>query len=134
MLAHQKKVSPVKIFLRLFSFPSTGQSSSIRKSRTLLKAMTRLFKYIKLSLDFKYIDGNWSFSNARQFDYNATLVEVADDYSRVIANAWIKRLPKGVEFSEKEKLLRKFHPDNSSHLLIFLNRQFPAKDISIVSS
>ena len=64
----------------------------------------------KLSLYYQYMDGNWSFSHARQFDYNATLVEVADDYSRVIANAWIKRLPEERKFSEKEKLFAEIPP------------------------
>lgn len=66
--------------------------------------------HTKLSLNFKYMDGNWSFSHARQFDYNAMLVEVADDYSMVIANAWIKRLPKERKFSEKEKLFEEIPP------------------------
>ncbi|HAD21240.1 MAG TPA: hypothetical protein DCF87_03890 [Opitutae bacterium] len=60
-----------------------------------------------ISILHNYADGNWSFTSARQSDFNATLVDVADDYSRIIADAWVKRLPEARDFSDKEKLFQK---------------------------
>jgi hypothetical protein len=60
-----------------------------------------------ISILHNYSDGNWSFTAARQSDFNATLVEVADDYSRIIADAWVKRLPETRAFSDKERLFQK---------------------------
>ncbi len=63
-----------------------------------------------ISILHNYAEGNWSFTSARQSDFNATLVEVADDYSRIIADAWVKRLPEVRDFSDKEKLFQKIPP------------------------
>ena len=60
-----------------------------------------------ISILHNYSDGNWSFTAARQSDFNATLVEVADDYSRIIAGALVKRLPETRAFSDKERLFQK---------------------------
>ena len=64
----------------------------------------------QISILHNYADGNWSFKSARQSDFNATLVEVVDDYSRIIADAWVKRLPEARDFSDKEKLFQKIPP------------------------
>ena len=47
-------------------------------------------------------DGNWSFASARQYECNTTMIEHADDYSKIIGNAWIKRLPVEKPFTEGE--------------------------------
>ena len=100
-----------KDFLATIQFPFNWTEFQYQEESDFAQGYDSIIQvHTKLSLDFKYIDGNWSFSNARQFDYNATLVEVADDYSRVIANAWIKRLPKEREFFEKEKLFEEIPP------------------------
>ena len=46
---------------------------------------------------------NWT--SARQYDFNSTMIEYADDFSKTIGNAWIKRLPKEKLFA-KENLLQ----------------------------
>lgn len=53
-----------------------------------------------------YSDGNWSFAAARQFDFNTTMIEHANDYSKIIGNEWIKRLPVEKPFTQKELFKR----------------------------
>ena len=55
----------------------------------------------------KYVDGNWTFISAEQTDFNTTLIEVADDYSKIIADAWIRRLPSRKEFTDQKDLFPK---------------------------
>ena len=54
----------------------------------------------------EYNDGNWSFASARQYDFNTTMIEHADDYSKIIGNAWIKRLPVEKPFTEADLFKR----------------------------
>ena len=63
-----------------------------------------------ISITHQFYDGNWSFASASQSDFNATLIDVADDYSKIIADAWLKRLPKQRNFSEPEKLFERIPP------------------------
>ena len=60
----------------------------------------------KVEVMHEYKDGNWTFASARQYDFNSTMIENADDYSRVIGNAWIKRLPVEKPFTQKELFKR----------------------------
>ena len=55
----------------------------------------------KISIIHDYHDGNWSYTSAIQSDFNSTIVEVADDYSKTIADAWVEGFPK------KETLLNR---------------------------
>lgn len=64
----------------------------------------------KISIIHEYDDGNWSYTSAIQSDFNSTIVEVADDYSKTIADAWVRRLPKERDFAEPEKLFHKIPP------------------------
>ena len=64
----------------------------------------------KISIIYDYHDGNWSYVYATQSDFNSTLVDVADDYSKTIADAWVRRLPGERNFAEKEKLFHKIPP------------------------
>ena len=59
----------------------------------------------------KYVDGNWTFLSAEQTDFNTTLIEVADDYSKIIADAWIRRLPSRKEFTDQKDLFSKSPPN-----------------------
>ena len=59
----------------------------------------------------KYVDGNWTFLSAEQTDFNTTLIEVADDYSKIIADAWIRRLPSRKEFTDQKDLFSKIPPN-----------------------
>ena len=54
----------------------------------------------------EYSDGNWTFASARQYDFNTTMIEHADDYSKIIGDAWIKRLPEERPFSQAELFKR----------------------------
>jgi hypothetical protein len=60
----------------------------------------------KIEVIHEYKDGNWTFASARQYDFNSTMIENADDYSKVIGNAWIKRLPVEKPFTQKELFKR----------------------------
>jgi hypothetical protein len=62
-------------------------------------------------VEHSYQDGNWTFTSAKQLDFNTTIIEVADDYSKIIADAWIKRLPKEKVFTKKLKLFSKIPPN-----------------------
>jgi hypothetical protein len=59
---------------------------------------------IEVTHSFK--DGNWSFDSARQYDFNSTMIEHADNYSKIIGDAWIKRLPAEKPFIQKELFKR----------------------------
>ena len=60
----------------------------------------------KVEVMHDYKDGNWTFASARQYDFNSTMIEHEDDYSKVIGNAWIKRLPVEKPFTQKELFKR----------------------------
>ena len=63
----------------------------------------------KVEVIHEYEDGNWTFASARQYDFNSTMIEYADDFSKTIGNAWIKRLPKEKLFT-KENLYKRVPP------------------------
>ena len=44
----------------------------------------------KVEVMHEYKDGNWTFAYARQYDYNTTMIEHVDDYSKIIGDAWIR--------------------------------------------
>ncbi len=60
----------------------------------------------QVEVSHHFNDGNWSFATARQYDYNTTMIEHADAYSKVIGNAWIKRLPVEKPFTQEELFKR----------------------------
>ena len=64
----------------------------------------------KVEVIHEYKDGNWTFASARQYDFNSTMIENADDYSKVIGNAWIKRLPVEKPFTQ-EDLFKRIPPN-----------------------
>ena len=74
-------------------FPSIGPNICIRKNRFAQGYDTILQVGSKISIIYDYHDGNWSYVYATQSDFNSTLVDVADDYSKTIADAWVRRLP-----------------------------------------
>ena len=63
-----------------------------------------------LEVKHRFSDGNWTFDSARQFDFNATIIDFADDYSEMIGKAWIKRLPEEKNFPETSKLFKGIPP------------------------
>lgn len=66
----------------------------------------------KVEVIHEYEDGNWTFASARQYDFNSTMIEHVDDYSKVIGNAWIRRLPEEKTFT-KEDLYKRIPPNRN---------------------
>ena len=66
----------------------------------------------KVEVIHQYEDGNWTFASARQYDFNSTMIEHVDDYSKVIGNAWIRRLPEEKSFTV-EDLYKRIPPNRN---------------------
>lgn len=60
----------------------------------------------KVEVMHEYKDGNWTFAYARQYDYNTTMIEHVDDYSKIIGDAWIRRLPVEKPFTQTDLFKR----------------------------
>ena len=60
----------------------------------------------KVQVMHEYKDGNWTFAYARQYDYNTTMIEHVDDYSKIIGDAWIRRLPVEKPFTQTDLFKR----------------------------